>query len=344
MQDIPEQSIASIKKLFAAWSGAESSEFEVIPPSGSARRYFRCINGDRTALASWNESDEENRAFAVMTKHFYAEGVPVPELYGEDLEAKVLLMEDFGDKTLFAFLAENRDGANIGSAVLDLYRESLERLAFMQIVAGAELDYTICYPDQEFGPDSMRFDLSYFHQWFLKKSDVNYDEEKLEGEFDRFVKQLNEAERNYFMYRDFQSRNIMVRNGAIGFIDYQGGRRGALQYDVISLLFQAKAQLPDETREELLEDYLKAASKLDAFATADFKKYYNEFVLLRLLQVLGAYGFRGLHERRPHFLESITFGLNNLRSRAEQGKIPNGFPELEKVIQGLVQSEFYKGQ
>ncbi len=263
-------------------------------------------------------------------------------MYGENPDANSGLLEDLGDRTLFDELNARDKPDVVPPATMAYMKDSLRHLARMQIIAGPSLDFTVCTPHQDFDFASMFADLEYFRKWFLDKSGTEYDQQKLQKDFQNLAGMLDSADRRYFMYRDFQSRNIMITGGAVRFIDYQGGRRGALPYDIASLLYQARAALPDSVREALLESYLEDASKLGAAGIGNFRKYYDGFVLLRFLQVLGAYGFRGIHERRPHFLKSIGLGMQNLRRHLETGKIPPGLPELEKCIAKLSNPEILR--
>ena len=200
---------------------------------------------------------EENAAFIEFSQHFRKHGLPVPEIYGEDLDQGAYLEEDLGDTSLFEFLSKDRNGEKIAPQVVEAYRKVIATLPRFQIEAGRDLNYKVCYPRGSFDRQSISWDLNYFKYYFLRLAGIPFSEQALEDDFSRLTKFLLGAPRDYFLYRDFQSRNIMLRGGQPYFLDYQGGRKGALQYDVASLLYDAKADLPPELRQQLLDHYLE---------------------------------------------------------------------------------------
>ena len=304
-----------------------------LPGSGSAREYFRLQAGDQRAIGAVGREIAENRAFFSFTKTFRDHHCPVPELYGVSGDETCYLMTDLGDVTLFSLLGSVRKaGDGIPAEAMDLYRKVIRRLPAFQVGSAPDIDYARCYPRDAFDARSMMWDLNYFKYYFLKLAGISYDEEALEEDFLRLTAFLCEPGQPYFLYRDFQSRNIMIVNSEPWFIDYQGGRKGALQYDIASLLYDAKADLPEQTRDLLLEEYLSALSQWISYDRADFLKYYDGFVLVRILQSLGTYGFRGYYENKPHFLRSIPFALKNLQSLKATGRLNTDLPALMKVI------------
>src|SRR5204863_5781947 len=228
-------------------------------------------------------------------------GLPAPEIYAEDLSHGAYLEEDLGDTTLFEFLSQNRAGENIASQAIEAYREVVAVLPRFQVEAGRDLNYKLCYPRASFDRQSIAWDLNYFKYYFLKLAGIPFNEQQLEDDFSRLTKHLLSASRDYFLYRDFQSRNIMMRNGKPFFVDYQGGRKGALQYDVASLLFDAKADLPPELRQQLLDHYLAVLPRFTEMTRERFMEHYYAYVYVRIMQAMGAYGFRGFFERKTHF-------------------------------------------
>jgi aminoglycoside/choline kinase family phosphotransferase len=310
---------------------------------GSGRQIIRLSNEKNTAIGIVYGVREENVAFLEFSKHFRKHGLPVPEIYGEDLDHGVYLEEDLGNTTLYEFLTRNRDAGAIAPPVVEAYRKVVAILPRFQVEAGRDANYGACYPIGSFDRQSVAWDLNYFKYYFLRLAGVPFNEQALEDDFGRLTDFLMTAERHYFLYRDFQSRNIVLRHGQPYFVDYQGGRKGALQYDIASLLFDAKADLPPELRQELLDHYLDALSgyiKVDGEA---FMKHYYAYVYVRILQALGAYGFRGFYERKQHFLQSVPFALKNLRWLLHHVTLPIELPTLMAAFQSMLASEKLQG-
>ena len=309
-----------------------------IAADGSTRQYFRLVGADGgTAVGAIGPDHEENRAFLAFAKAFRDAGLPVPEIYGEDREAGVWLEEDLGDTTLFQALAAARVECGEGEfpeEARDLFRKALTVLPRFQVHGHQVADYRLAYPRQAFDERSIRWDLNYFKYHFLKLAHIHFNEQRLEDDFKQLTGMLLEADANYFLYRDFQSRNIMIRDGEPWFIDFQGGRKGALQYDVASLLYDAKANIPPAIRAELLEHYLDALSELVSVDRALFRRHYLGFVLIRLMQAFGAFGYRGFFERKRRFLESVPYAAKNLDLLLEGG-LPLSLPELETVFRRI---------
>jgi len=306
---------------------------------GSGRKIIRFSWGNQSAIGVLYGVREENAAFLAFSRHFRHHGLPVPEIYGEDLDRGAYLEEDLGDITLFDFLSLNRSGESIAAPVVEFYRKVVAELPRFQIEAGRDLDYSVCYPRGSFDRQSIDWDLNYFKYYFLRLAAIHFSEQALEDDFDRLTDLLLEAPGDFFLYRDFQSRNVMLRGAQPFFVDYQGGRKGALQYDIASLLFDAKADLPPDLREQLLDAYLEALSthiKLDREA---FLRYYHAFVYVRIMQALGAYGFRGFYERKPHFLQSVPYALKNIRWLLHNAKLPIELPTLMSAFQSMLASE-----
>ena len=307
--------------------------------SGSGRRIIRLIGESISAIGILYEVREENVAFLEFSRHFRRCGLPVPEIYAEDLSQGAYLEQDLGDTTLFEFLARDRRGERIPPTVVDAYRKALSTLPRFQIEAGRDLNYKVCYPRAAFDRQSIAWDLNYFKYYFLRLAGIAFNEQMLEQDFGRLTKFLLTAPHDYFLYRDFQSRNIMLHDGELFYVDYQGGRKGALQYDVASLLYDAKADLPAELRQSLLEHYL---DQVDGTVVADrgtFIEQYYGYVYVRLMQALGAYGFRGFYERKPHFLQSVPYALKNLRWLLHHVQLPVALPTLTDAFKAMLGSE-----
>ena len=265
---------------------------------------------------------EENVAFLEFSRHFRSRNLPVPKIYAEDLAHGAYLEEDLGDTTLFEFLTTHRTGESIAPQAIEAYRKVVATLPRFQIEGGRDLNYKVCYPRASFDRQSIAWDLNYFKYYFLRLAGVPFNEQALEDDFGRLAKFLLSASRDYFLYRDFQSRNIMLRDGQPFFVDYQGGRKGALQYDIASLLFDAKADLPPELRQELLDHYLDALTNFVPVYRDEFMRYYYPYVYVRTMQALGAYGFRGFYERKTHFLQSVPYALKNVRWLLHHAELP----------------------
>lgn len=306
---------------------------------GSGRAILRLTGGEASAVGIVYPVREENAAFLEFTRHFRKHGLPVPEIYIEDLKLGAYLEEDLGDITLFDFLNQHRDGDRIEPPVVEAYRKVIEVLPRFQIEAARDLNYKVCYPRGSFDRQSISWDLNYFKYYFLRLAGVSFSEQALEDDFGRLTRFLLAAPRDYFLYRDYQSRNVMLRDGQPYFLDYQGGRKGALQYDVASLLFDGKADLPPDLRQELLDHYLDTLPKYANVSREAFMEHYYAFVYVRIMQALGAYGFRGFYERKVHFLQSVPYALKNLRWLAHNVKLPIALPALMNAFTAMLGSE-----
>jgi aminoglycoside/choline kinase family phosphotransferase len=318
-----------------------------IAGDGSNRSYYRLIGDDlRTAVGAVGPDHEENRAFISFTESFFAAGLPVPELYGVDEMAGVWLEEDLGDTTLFNAMVEARKHdpeAAFPASMLPLYRRVVEVLPRFQVEGGRVIDYSVAYPRAAFDLQSILWDLNYFKYHFLKLAHVSFNEQRLENDFERLAAFLLHADTRHFLYRDFQSRNIMMVDGEPHFIDYQGGRRGAPQYDIASLLYDAKAAIPETTRDELLGHYLDALAGHITFDRDEFIELYRGYVLVRIMQAMGAYGYRGFFERKPRFLQSVPYAARNLRRLLQNG-LPVALPELQSVFERIVAEWAHRGE
>jgi aminoglycoside/choline kinase family phosphotransferase len=306
---------------------------------GSGRQIIRLSNDTQTAIGILYGVREENAAFLEFSRHFRKHGLPVPEIYGQDLDHGAYLEEDLGNTTLFEVLSKNRSGESVAPHVAEAYCKVVATLPRFQVEAGRDLNYDVCYPIASFDRQSVAWDLNYFKYYFLRLAGIPFNEQALENDFSRLTDFLMIADRDYFLYRDFQSRNILLRDGQPFFVDYQGGRKGALQYDIASLLFDAKADLPPALRQDLLDHYLDALAgfvKLDRNA---FMHHYYAYVYVRILQALGAYGFRGFYERKTHFLQSVPFAMKNLRWLLHHVTLPIELPTLMAAFQSMLASE-----
>jgi aminoglycoside/choline kinase family phosphotransferase len=310
---------------------------------GSGRKIIRLSSDKITAIGILYNVREENVAFLEFSGHFRRHGLPVPEIYAEDLGHGAYLEEDLGNTTLFEFLSGHRNGAAIAPEAVEAYRKVVAILPRFQVEAGRDLNYKVCYPRASFDRQSIAWDLNYFKYYFLRLAGIPFNEQALEDDFSRLTKFLLSASRDYFLYRDFQSRNIMLREAGPFFVDYQGGRKGALQYDIASLLYDAKADLPPDLRQQLLDHYFDSlAGSLD-LDRAGFMQYYYAYVYVRIMQALGAYGFRGFYERKEHFLQSVPYALKNLRWLLHNVELPIALPTLMEAFKSMVASDKLQG-
>lgn len=311
-----------------------------LPKAGSDRRYFRMGGvGQPQVIGTHHTDTEENRLFVKMAQHFHAQGHPVPEVLAEDLANGVYLQSEGGEEGLLDFLLREKkeNEGRVTEASTKLYQKSLSELARLQTQGLKGMDLELEHFDQQ----ALLFDLHYFKYYFLKMNKVSFNEGLLEKDFQALTQWLSDAPGEFFLYRDFQARNILVnQKGEVTFIDFQGGKKGPLAYDVASLLFQAKAQLPQALREALLDYYLGEVKQYTTINEQEFKQQYNGFVLMRFLQVMGSYGFRGLHERREYFLGSIPQGLDNIAWWLQNVQLPIELPELRRVMAVISSPEF----
>ncbi|HTS37732.1 MAG TPA: RNase adapter RapZ [Candidatus Solibacter sp.] len=306
---------------------------------GSGRKIIRLSRKGASAIGILYGVREENVAFLEFSRHFRKHGLPVPEIYGEALDQGAYLEEDLGDTSLFEFLSANRSAVSVAPEVVEAYRTVIEVLPRFQVEAGRDLNYKICYPRGSFDRQSIAWDLNYFKYYFLRLAGIPFSEQALEDDFSRLTKFLLSANRDFFLYRDFQSRNIMLREGEPYFLDYQGGRKGALQYDVASLLYDAKADLPPELRQQLLDHYLVTLTRYADIKPEVFLQHYYAYVYIRIMQALGAYGFRGFYERKAHFLQSVPYALKNLRWLLHHVTLPIALPTLLEAFHSMLASE-----
>jgi aminoglycoside/choline kinase family phosphotransferase len=330
-------------RLYEKHFGEEMTAFELLPASGSYREYCRIKSRNHQAIGAYNADVKENQAFIAFTNHFFAENMPVPEIYAVNTDETCYLQEDLGNLTLFDYLSKTRELEGFSEKIVNVYKRVLIELPKLQITAGNGINYNYCYPRAAFDKQSMMWDLNYFKYYFLKLAKIPFDEQLLEDDFKTFTKYLLEAESDYFLYRDFQSRNIMLRDNKVAFIDYQGGRKGSLQYDLASLLYDAKADIPQAVRNELLDFYLDELEKYKDVKRDRFKAFFSGYVLIRIMQAMGAYGFRGFYEKKEHFLKSIPFALDNLAYLLENHTIQVELNELFKVLKAVSESKYLRG-
>lgn len=327
------QIISSLEKLFEDHFGKKPENIELLPVSGSDRRYYRMVNGAQSAIGTYNANTTENNSYFYFTDLFRKHQIRVPEVYLTSKDRKYYLQQDLGGVSLFSLLM--KEGQT--KEVRDYFHKSLEQLAKVQWLAGREADFYQCFGTRQFDEKAIMADLLYFKYYFADLQNIHYDKRMLMDEMEQMSKELGRIQPQMLMYRDFQSRNIMIHEGEVYFIDFQGAMQGPPQYDIASLLWQAKAQLPDAWKEDLLNGYITSLNKLHVSRVDEihFRKGYNQFVLLRLLQVLGAYGFRGSLQHKPHFISSIGPALKNLYAFLSNNPQLPAYPEMRSVLERL---------
>lgn len=332
--------IQHLRTFAESYYNTPCSDVEKIPQSGSARAYHRFFFEHFPSLIGvFNADIKENEAFFSFTNSFLALNIKVPQIVSIDENRKYYLLQDLGNETLFSYLTTHHTEPSFHHQTLNLYKKVLQQLPLLQLSSTKGLDFSVCYPRAAFDKQSMLWDLNYFKYYYLKLAHIPFDEQLLEDDFSTFIDFLSKAEGSYFMFRDFQSRNIMICNEEPYFIDYQGGRRGALQYDLASLLYDGKANLPQEIRNNLYEFYLSELSKHIPVEKREFGSYYFGFVLIRIMQALGAYGYRGYYEKKSHFLQSIPYAIKNIKHLISNNTLPIEIPELMRVLESITQSD-----
>lgn len=329
-----------IRTLFKQYSGNDALRVEPLPVSGSARRYYRVFAEDRTYVGVYHENLRENRLFVDFTRHFEKSRLHVPHVYCVSEDGFCYLQDDLGPDMLLNVVEREREGEFLSEHTMELYRKALSELLKFQLVGGKGLDYSECLPRPVFDERCIRWDLNYFKYCFLKLAGVEVDEDRLENDFDRLTAKLVMAGTGGFMFRDFQSRNIMVVDNEVYFVDYQGGRQGALHYDVASLLYDAIVKIPEGQKEELLNFYIRQLTVCEPEYAEKFREMYYHFVLVRLLQAMGAFGLRGLHEGKTHFIDSIVPGLQGIITLFESGKLEGEYTEIQHAIRMAFEKYF----
>ena len=335
-----ESVINGIETLFTSIRGTAATRVEKLPQSGSDRIYFRIYEGSKTYIATYNLNQKETQTFIHFSKHFKKAGLPVPEVLAVNSDDTIYIQEDLGTESLLNQIEKEGHSSNVYA----LFQKSLAALARMQIKGDEGFNYNWCITAKEFGKQAILSDLLYFKYYFLDTLQLPYDKQAMLEDFEALSTYLTHTQHKYFMFRDFQSRNIIVNQNEVQFIDFQGGMKGALQYDVASLLWQAKAELSEEWKDNLLDYYMDEVDLLlkEPVDRTTFVSQYNGYVLIRLLQVMGAYGFRGLFERKAHFLTSIPLGLQNLKSFLQIHQVDQDTPVLASILSWIVSEEVTK--
>ena len=328
-----------IEELYIAVFQEAPRSVEALSASGSNRKYYRVQGAQKSVIATVGTSESENLAFIRLSRHFSEKGLNVPEVLAVSEDGMIYLQEDLGSVALFDRLSESREKRIYSPEDTDLLVKTISLLPELQFKGGEGLDFGICYPQASFDEEMIYFDLNYFKYCFLKVSGVEFDEILLQRDFETLKEDLLLADRyDTFMYRDFQARNVMIHEDIPYFIDFQGGRRGPFYYDLASFVWQAKADYPAQLTTLLVETYRKELARYVEISEEEFHRNLELFVLFRTLQVLGAYGFRGKIERKPHFLQSIPYAISNLKSMLDD-EFMAAYPYLKEVLTRLVERE-----
>ena len=322
-----------LKPLFESYTGTALTEITELPASGSNRRYFRLKGGNITLIGAIGTNLQENHSFIYLARHFREKGLRVPAVLAVSEDGQAYIQEDLGDQVLFGMVAQGRESGLYSSVETDLLRRTIEQLPRLQFVGAQGLDWKNCYPQEAFDARMVDFDLNYFKYCFLKATGLEFNEIELQEDFEKLKADLLKEDDNTFLYRDFQARNVMIKDGEPWFIDFQGGRRGPIYYDVASFIWQARSRFPEDLKQDLIRTYLRALQQFKQVNEDEFRSRLRLFVLFRTLQVLGAYGFRGYFEKKPHFLASVPYALSNLRKLLETPF--SDYPYLNTILAQL---------
>lgn len=323
----------ALEQLYSDYVGSMPVSVEELPSSGSNRRYFR-LKGNLTLIGALGTCREENEAFIYMSGHFREKGINAPRVVAVSDDRMSYLQEDLGDTLLFSAIEKGRLTRSFSNEEKDLLIQTVKSLPDIQFAGAVGLDFGYCYPSAQFDVRTIMWDLNYFKYCFLKATGIEFQEDRLEDDFQALADVLMRSQSGTFMYRDFQSRNVMIYDGKPWFIDFQGGRKGPFYYDIASFLWQAKANYPDSLRQELIDVYIESLRKYQYIDRQYFMEQLRHFVLFRTLQVLGAYGFRGYFEKKPHFMQSVPFAIANLRTLLDRPYTE--YPYLNDLLLRLV--------
>jgi len=331
----------SLESLFEHYTGQKIEERYELTSSGSHRRYFRLKGGNLSIIGVIGTCFEENKAFCELDKHFRNKGIKVPKVLAISADGMSYIQEDLGDDQLYKIISQGRETGSYSSYESRLLCSAMEKLPKIQFKGAEGVDFNVCYPEAEFNERMVMFDLNYFKYCFLKATGLEFNEVTLQKDFEKLKDDLLEDIGNTFMYRDFQARNVMIKDGEPYFIDFQGGRRGPIYYDVASFVWQARSRYPEELKEEMVSTYLRALKGYVEVDESHFRERLRLFILFRTLQVLGAYGFRGYFEKKPHFMASVPFAIDNLRRLLSS---PFGdYPYLNEILTKLTSMhQFYE--
>lgn len=331
----------NLSELFYRTFGVMPENIEKMPLSGSNREYYFLVADQTRCVGTIGKELKENQAFINFTKTFSDAGFNVPTILSVSDDQMSYLQSYIEGDSLFDILEKHRNSDGCpNNTVFDYYKRVIEVLPKFQVEGFKKIDFDKCYPRKCFDKTSLMWDFNYFKYYFLKTAHVFFDEQLLENDFNTLADYLCGVDNSFFMYRDFQSRNIIISHGEPYFIDYQGGRRGAAQYDIASLLYDGKAALPPETRLELLDLYIKKLNDIHHVNSEKFKRDFNGFALARIMQACGSYGYRGFFEKKTHFLASIAPAMKNLEYLLDNSMPDISINHLKQCLKQLINSDF----
>lgn len=330
-----------LKQLYKEHFGHEAQSCVPLTPAGSPRQYYRLSNDTHTAVGVVGTSPKENEAFITIARQMRSQKLPVPEVYAMSSNQMRYLQEDLGDTSLFQIISEAQKRGKYEEKELEMLRQVMRLLPDVQWRTAEGFDFSTCYPSPKLNKRGVQWDLHYFKYCFLKATGLEFEEERLEDDFERMAEILLKDDEETFMYRDFQSRNVMIREGLPWLIDFQGGRRGPVEYDLVSFLWQARACFTPEMRSELIKEYLRSASRYRTFDKEAFVQRLQYFILFRTLQVLGAYGYRGYFEHKAHFIQSIPMAIDNLRVLIEENRFED-LPYLTTLLREMTRLPLFE--
>jgi len=331
-------------ELFEQWAGEPCENKIQLTANGSNRLYFRLEGATRHCIGAYNANVRENRAFFSFAKQLREHGIDVPEVYAVSDDETTYLQEDLGNVTLYTYLNSRKSsGVDVSQPMLQLYRKAIDQLIAMQEVC-KDMDYSCAYPRADFDRQAIQWDLNYFKYYFLRLFHIPFDEQELENDFKTFTDFLLEGDNDTFMHRDYQSRNIMLVDEKMFVIDFQGARKGAAQYDLASLLYSSKSDIPEGIRQQLLDYYIMKKYQQQPSSVEsqnNFRERFYAFVLVRMMQAMGAYGYRGVIEKKDHFVKSIPYAVRNLQTIIGKESLPISIPHLRQVWQAIAQMPGY---
>lgn len=330
--------------LFLAYKGKVADKIEAIPPTGSNRRYYRIFSEDKSYIGVVGTNKAENLCFIGMARHFSSKGLNVPSILSVSDDSMRYIQEDLGTFTLFEAVAQGRNSLSYSDGEKRLLLRTIRQLPKFQFKGAEGLDFNLCFQEKELSRRQILFDLNYFKYCFLKAVHNDFHEASLQDDFDLLATDILKERAETFMYRDFQARNVILRDGEPYFIDFQGGMRGPLYYDLAAFVWQAKASYPDDFRKELVNAYIEELRRFTSVDEDQFHTKLRLFVLFRTIQVLGAYGFRGYFEGKVYFTESVPYAMANLRSLfacEESAVLKSRYPYLCSLLEMLCNKPEY---